>query len=135
MIKRFYVSDTLKPGLSLILFVLLFSVCWKLVVYGFVPEYDFAEYPVIPLFFAVFYILAFVSLFNKSLDSGNFVRRYLFFKIAKLFVLFAVMALWAFVLCGESVMPALVFLVFYVFMIIPETICFMYIKNRISKTV
>lgn len=131
MIKVFGASGALKACLFLMLFVLLFSVCWKFVVCGFIPQYDFVEYPVIPLFFMVFYMLVFAILFNKSLNSGNFMKRYLLFKIAKLLAIVA----WVFVLCKEFAMSAFVFLVFYLFMIAPETVCFMYMKKRVYKTI
>ena len=123
-------SKTLKVYIALLSIVLFLSVCGKLLIRCFWQEYDCNEYWIVPSFFAGFYFVAFASLFGKSVDARKFITGYLAFKGVKLLTVLFTMLVTAFLFRDEAEVLLVAFPVFYLLMMVPETMYVMYIKKQ-----
>lgn len=106
----------------------------KLLLIYLLPQYDYPLYWVVPGFFLLFYAVALSYVLKPSLPAKKFLEAFMLFKTIKLISSLAVMLLLAF-FCREQAANLLVtFLIYYLIMMLPETLYGTYIRKRgVSK--
>ena len=106
----------------------------KLLLIYLLPQYDYPLYWVVPGFFLLFYAVALSFVLKPSLPAKKFLEVFMLFKTIKLISSLAVMLLLAF-FCREQAANLLVtFLIYYLIMMLPETLYGTYIRKRgVSK--
>ena len=106
----------------------------KLLLIYLLPQYDYPLYWVVPGFFLLFYAVALSFVLKPSLPAKKFLEAFMLFKTIKLISSLAVMLLLAF-FCREQAANLLVtFLIYYLIMMLPETLYGTYIRKRgVSK--
>ena len=106
----------------------------KLLLIYLLPQYDYPLYWVVPGFFLLFYAVALSYVLKPSLPAKKFLEAFMLFKTIKLRSSLAVMLLLAF-FCREQAANLLVtFLIYYLIMMLPETLYGTYIRKRgVSK--
>lgn len=106
----------------------------KLLLIYLLPQYDYPLYWVVPGFFLLFYAVALSYVLKPSLPAKKFLEAFMLFKTIKLISSLAVMLLLAF-FCREKAANLLVtFLIYYLIMMLPETLYGTYIRKRgVSK--
>lgn len=102
----------------------------KLLLIYLLPQYDYPLYWVVPGFFLLFYAVALSYVLKPSLPAKKFLEAFMLFKTIKLISSLAVMLLLAF-FCREQAANLLVtFLIYYLIMMLPETLYGTYIRKR-----
>lgn len=106
----------------------------KLLLIYLLPQYDYPLYWVVPGFFLLFYAVALSFVLKPALPAKKFLEAFMLFKTIKLISSLAVMLLLAF-FCREQAANLLVtFLIYYLIMMLPETLYGTYIRKRgVSK--
>ena len=96
------------------------------------PQYCTASMCVIPLFFLVVYSVAFTLVLVPGIPMKAFLSRFSAYKTAKLLLSMAVMLLSAFVFRDDAKQLLIAFLVYYLLMMLPETLYAMYMRKNAS---
>ena len=94
----------------------------------FFPSYVFKGHIMIPVFFWLLYVLAIVSL-SPGMRVMKLTRYILGFKAVKMFLSMLVVLVGAFVMRSQLVSVVFVFMFYYMIMLVPESLFFMYIKH------
>ncbi|MBQ6693980.1 MAG: hypothetical protein IJN24_03795 [Bacteroidaceae bacterium] len=128
-------SKTLKYILSMYVIVALLAVLLRLLLLLLMPQYACSIYWAVPAFFAGAYTLAFAILCKSDGRQGKVVVDFMAFKAIKVFL--AIVALLTLMLLKNAWLSdvevktaLLTFLVFYILMVIPETILGIYGSKR-----
>lgn len=127
--------NKVKMYISAIYIMLLsMAAAGKLLLIYLLPQYDYPLYWVVPGFFLLFYAVALSYVLKPSLPAKKFLEAFMLFKTIKLISSLAVMLLLAF-FCREQAANLLVtFLIYYLIMMLPETLYGTYIRKRgVSK--
>lgn len=95
---------------------------------NFFPSYVFKGHIMIPVFFWLLYVLAIVSL-SPGMCVMKLTRYILGFKAVKMFLSMLVVLVGAFVMRSQLVSVVFVFMFYYMIMLVPESLFFMYIKH------
>ena len=96
------------------------------------PQYCTASMCIIPLFFLVVYSVAFTLVLVPGIPMKAFLSRFSAYKTAKLLLSMAVMLLSAFVFRDDAKQLLIAFLVYYLLMMLPETLYAMYMRKNAS---
>ncbi len=95
---------------------------------NFFPSYVFKGHIMIPVFFWLLYVLAIVPL-SPGMRVMKLTRYILGFKAVKMFLSMLVVLVGAFVMRSQLVSVVFVFMFYYMIMLVPESLFFMYIKH------
>lgn len=96
------------------------------------PQYCTASMCIIPLFFLVLYFVAFTFVLVPGIPMKAFLNRLSVYKTVKLLLSMAVMLLSAFVFRDDAKQLLVAFLVYYLLMMLPETLYAMYMRKNAS---
>ena len=96
------------------------------------PQYCTASMCIIPLFFLVVYSVAFTLVLVPGIPMKAFLSRFSAYKTAKLLLSMAAMLLSAFVFRDDAKQLLIAFLVYYLLMMLPETLYAMYMRKNAS---
>ena len=96
------------------------------------PQYCTLSMCIIPLFFLVLYFVAFKFVLVPGIPMKVFLNRLSVYKTVKLLLSMAVMLLSAFLFRGDARQLLVAFLVYYLIMMLPETLYAMYMRKNAS---
>ena len=96
------------------------------------PQYCTASMCFIPLFFLVLYFVAFSFVLVRGIPMKAFLNRLSVYKTVKLLLSMAVMLLSAFLFRDDAKQLLVTFLVYYLLMMLPETLYAMYMRKNAS---
>lgn len=88
---------------------------------------DFSLFWIAPLYFGLFYIGAILLFGNR----GKSVNHFMLFKGVKIFVTMALMFVLAFVFRQYTIELTIYFLVYYMLLLVAESLFLLYIKKRL----
>lgn len=117
--------------ISAIYIMLLFmAAAGKLSLIYLMPQYDYTLYWIVPGFFLLFYAVALSFVLKPTLPAKKFLEAFMLFKTIKLMASLAVMLMLAFLCRGQAANLLVTFLVYYLIMMLPETLYGTYIRKR-----
>ena len=96
------------------------------------PSYLFKGHLAVPLFFWLFYV-GVICFVNKDMPDIQKLRFFIGVKAVKMFVSLVFVALLAFVLREQLLAIVFNFLLYYLLLLVPESICGMSLKKHIKN--
>lgn len=108
-----------KYIVATIVFLLLLAIAGKLLLAYMLPQYNFSLYWVVPLFFICLYGVTFAFVLKPT---GKFLQSFMAFKTIKLIASLFAMLVSAFVFRSQAANLLVTFLIYYLIMMVPETL-------------
>lgn len=114
---------------KLFLLVLIVAGALVLVHYLVFPQYITPVMWIVPAYYVLLYFVAFTFVLVSDLSMRLLLQRLMVFKTVKLLVTMAAMLLSVYIFSDEAKSLLIAFLVYYLLMMIPETLYTIYMKK------
>lgn len=114
---------------KLFLLVLIVAGALVLVHYLVFPQYVTPAMWIVPAYYVLLYFVAFTFVLVSDLSMRLLLQRLMVFKTVKLLVTMAAMLLSVYIFSDEAKSLLIAFLVYYLLMMIPETLYTIYMKK------
>lgn len=114
---------------KLFLLVLIVAGALVLVHYLVFPQYITPAMWIVPAYYVLLYFVAFTFVLVSDLSMRLLLQRLMVFKTVKLLVTMAAMLLSVYIFSDEAKSLLIAFLVYYLLMMIPETLYTIYMKK------
>lgn len=114
---------------KLFLLVLIVADALVLVHYLVFPQYITPAMWIVPAYYVLLYFVAFTFVLVSDLSMRLLLQRLMVFKTVKLLVTMAAMLLSVYIFSDEAKSLLIAFLVYYLLMMIPETLYTIYMKK------
>ncbi|MBR6648670.1 MAG: hypothetical protein IKL29_04755 [Bacteroidaceae bacterium] len=114
---------------KLFLLVLIVAGALVLVHYLVFPQYITSAMWIVPAYYVLLYFVAFTFVLVSDLSMRLLLQRLMVFKTVKLLVTMAAMLLSVYIFSDEAKSLLIAFLVYYLLMMIPETLYTIYMKK------
>lgn len=114
---------------KLFLMVLIVAGALVLVHYLVFPQYITPAMWIVPAYYVLLYFVAFTFVLVSDLSMRLLLQRLMVFKTVKLLVTMAAMLLSVYIFSDEAKSLLIAFLVYYLLMMIPETLYTIYMKK------
>jgi hypothetical protein len=121
-----------KTILLFTLLMILLATAGEVMIAYLFPAYTSRTHLVVPLYFWVFYTVSIYAL-PERLDSGLLAKNLVWLKSLKMVVSLFALLVMALVFRDNAKSVIVVFLVFYLLLIVPESAYIMYIRKNIDK--
>ncbi len=111
--------------------LLLLAMGGKAILHAMLPQYDYPLYWAVAALFFVLYGVAYIVLSPQAVTTKKFYERFLVFKTLKLIMSLAAMLILVFIFREQAHNLLITFLIYYLVMMIPETLYSVYVKKHV----
>ncbi len=123
-------GNRIKMALILVAAVLLIALVAEFFITLCFPAYLFNGHWVVPVYFLLLYLVALFAM-PMRMSGKDFLKFFLGFKAAKMFVSLCFILVAAFVMRGQVPALAFNFLLYYLLLLVPECLYSMYYKKHL----